>query len=79
LAERRIRDTLGALSVVGAGISIVRERPPRLDGALGARDAGRGDRDPSFRITWMIDRDRLDEGVRLLHNTFIEAQAQPVP
>jgi len=26
----------------------------------------------SFRITWMIDRVRLDEAVRLLHRTFLE-------
>ena len=33
----------------------------------------------SFRITWMIDRARLDDGVRLLHRTFIEERTQPVP
>jgi aspartokinase len=26
----------------------------------------------SFRITWMIDRARLDDSVRLLHRTFME-------
>ena len=29
----------------------------------------------SFRITWMIDRARLNDAVRLLHATFI----QPLP
>jgi aspartokinase len=33
----------------------------------------------SFRITWMIDRERIDEAVRLLHATFIERQGQRVP
>ena len=32
----------------------------------------------SFRITWMIERTKLDDAVRLLHRTFIE-QSEPVP
>ena len=33
----------------------------------------------SFRITWMIPREKTDDAVRLLHRRFIEAQAPPVP
>ena len=29
----------------------------------------------SFRITWMIDRARLDDAVKLLHGTFIERKS----
>ena len=40
----------------------------------GAGIAPNGIATSSFRITWMIDRTRLDEAVRLLHRTFIEQQ-----
>jgi aspartate kinase len=70
----RISDTLGALSVVGAGINASFENLRRGSDALtqtGVSTAGIAT--SSFRITWMIDRARLDDAVRLLHRTFIEA------
>jgi aspartate kinase len=70
----RIDDTLGALSVVGAGINASFENVRRGSDALtptGVSTAGIAT--SSFRITWMIDRARLDDAVRLLHRTFIEA------
>jgi aspartokinase len=33
----------------------------------------------SFRITWMIPRERLDDAVRAMHRTFIETGAPHVP
>jgi aspartate kinase len=76
----RIRDTLGALSVVGAGINASFENVRRGSAALAANGMPvESIATSSFRITWMIDRARLDDGVRLLHQTFIEAHSQPVP
>jgi len=69
----RLVDGLGAVSVVGAGInaSFVNIRrgtsvleaasmPPHLTSTS------------SFRITWMVERAKLDGAVRLMHRTFLE-------
>jgi len=67
-----IDETLGAVSVVGAGINASFDNVRRGSDAL--RAAGMppgGVATSSFRITWMIDRARLDDAVRLLHSTFI--------
>jgi aspartokinase len=37
--------------------------------AAGVRTAGIAT--SSFRITWLVDRDRVSEAVRTLHTTFI--------
>jgi aspartate kinase len=69
----QITDALGAISVVGAGINASFENVRRGSGALAGSGATiAGIATSSFRITWMIERTRLDEGVRLLHRTFIE-------
>ena len=76
----RISDTLGAVSVVGAGINATFETVRRGTAALES-----GGLTPelvatsSFRVSWMIDRGGLDNAVRTLHQTFIEAAAHPVP
>jgi aspartate kinase len=76
----RIVDDLGALSVVGAGINASFENVRRGAAALAAAGiAPRSTSTSSFRITWMVPRARLDEAVRLLHQTFLEQQAQRVP
>jgi aspartate kinase len=71
--EAALAGDCGALSVVGAGINAsfanVRRGTDALT-AAGVRPLGLAT--SSFRITWMIDRQRLDEAVRLLHTTFIE-------
>jgi aspartate kinase len=68
----RVTDTLGAVSVVGTGINASFENVRRGSAALAASGATiSGIATSSFRITWMIDRERLDEAVRLLHTTFI--------
>ena len=71
----RIADTLGALSVVGAGINASFDNVRRGSAALAADGiAVNGIATSSFRITWMIARARLDDAVRLMHATFIESQ-----
>ena len=68
----RLTDELGALSVVGSGINASFENLRRGSRAL--EEAGlvpRAVATSSFRITWMIERTRLDDGVRLLHRTFL--------
>jgi aspartate kinase len=68
----RLTDELGALSVVGSGINASFENLRRGSEAL--EQAGlmpRAVATSSFRITWMIERTGLNEGVRLLHRTFL--------
>jgi aspartate kinase len=76
----RLVDGLAAVSVVGAGINAtyanVRAGAAALT-ASGIEPAGTAT--SSFRITWMIPRERTDEAVRLLHKRFIETQPPPVP
>jgi aspartate kinase len=70
----RVADTLGAISAVGAGINASFENVRRGSEALSSIGASiEGISTSSFRITWMIDRARLDEAVRVLHATFIES------
>src|SRR5262249_57377373 len=69
----RIHDQLGALSVVGAGINASLANVRRGSATLEAAGiAPAGVSTSSFRITWMVDREKLDDAVRLLHRTFIE-------
>jgi aspartate kinase len=85
LAERfgarvHLADDCGALSVVGAGINGSFENVRRGTAAL--EQAGIRPRDAatsSFRITWTVDRARLDEAVRLMHAMFLEGAAPLVP
>jgi aspartate kinase len=68
----RIAETLGAVSVVGAGINASFDNLRRGSDALTASGASiEVLATSSFRITWMIERTRLDDAVRLLHETFI--------
>jgi len=76
----RLVDTYGAVSVIGAGINASFENVRRGEAALrGGGHSVEGVATSSFRITWLIDRARLDEAVRLMHKTFIDAQQTPVP
>src|SRR5688572_7917274 len=69
----RLLDGLGAVSVIGAGINASFQNLRRGTDALAAAGiVGGVVATSSFRITWMIDRARLDDAVRLLHQTFIE-------
>src|SRR4051794_31669048 len=85
LAERldrevSVADTLGALSVVGTGINATFENLRRGSSALDAAGIDAASiATSSFRITWMIDRERLDDAVRLLHLTFIDSVETLLP
>jgi aspartate kinase len=68
----RLLDTLGAVSVIGAGINASFQNLRRGTDALAAAGIVASHiATSSFRITWMIGRARLDDAVRLLHDTFI--------
>jgi aspartate kinase len=76
----RLIDGLAAVSVVGAGINAtyekVRAGSETLAG-LGITSAGTAT--SSFRITWMVPRDRTNEAVRALHQRFIEGDQPLLP
>jgi aspartate kinase len=72
-AGMRITDTLGAVSVIGAGINQSFTNVRRGLAALSSAGITIGGiATSSFRITWLIDRPRLDDAVRTLHAEFIE-------
>ena len=73
-------DSLGAVSAIGTGINASYRN--LLAGSTCLREAGiavRGLATSSFRITWLVNRTRLDEAVRCLHALYIEAPAPLVP
>jgi aspartate kinase len=76
----RLVDGLAAVSAIGTGINAtyrnVRSGSDAL-AAAGVQPAGLAT--SSFRITWMIPRDRTDEAVRLLHSHFIESHRPLLP
>ena len=76
----RLDDGLAAVSVIGAGINAtyanVRAGSDAL-AAVGAPPAGIAT--SSFRITWMIPRNRTEDAVRALHGRFIEAEQPLLP
>lgn len=79
-AGAHLVDGLAAVSVVGAGInatySNVRAGSDALS-SLGITPSGIAT--SSFRITWMIPRNRTDEAVRTLHARFIESEKPLLP
>jgi aspartate kinase len=76
----RLVDGLAAVSVVGAGINAtyanVRAGTDTLAG-IGVAPAGTAT--SSFRITWMVPRDRTSDAVRALHQRFIESEHPLLP
>jgi aspartate kinase len=73
----RVIDGLAAVSAVGTGINATYANV--LQGSatlaiLGAPAAGIAT--SSFRITWMVPRDRTDDAVRALHERFIESVSE---
>jgi aspartate kinase len=68
----RLIDNLGALSVIGAGINASFQNLRRGSEALAADGiVAQHIATSSFRITWMIDRGRLNDAVKVLHGVFI--------
>jgi aspartate kinase len=76
----RLVDGLAAVSVIGAGINAtyanVRAGSETL-ARLGVEPVGTAT--SSFRITWMVARDRTNEAVRALHQRFIEGEHPLLP
>jgi aspartate kinase len=79
-ARAHLLDGLAAVSVIGAGINSsyanVRAGSETLH-AAGIAPAGTAT--SSFRITWMVPRERTDDAVRGLHHRFIETARVVVP
>jgi len=68
-----LRDDLGAVSVIGAGINASFDNLRRGTAALNAAAIPQhAIATSSFRITWIIPRDQIDNAVRTLHRTFVE-------
>ena len=68
----RLLDGLGAVSAIGAGINATYANVRAGSAAL--RDRGiepAGLATSSFRITWIVARDRLDDAVRALHAAYV--------
>jgi aspartate kinase len=79
-SQVRLLDGLGAVSVVGAGINASHATVRRGNATL--QHAGirpQGIATSSFRTTWLVDRARVDDAVRMLHETFIARESPPVP
>jgi aspartate kinase len=76
----RVTDALGAVSIVGAGINASFANVRRGSEALAANGVAPASiSTSSFRVTWMIDRARLHDAVRLLHELFLEREGPIVP
>jgi len=76
----RLIESIGAVSVIGAGIN-TSYRNVRI-GSAALSTAGvetRGLSTSSFRISWLLPDSAIDGAVRALHRVFIEESAQPVP
>ncbi len=73
----RIADRLGAVSVVGAGINASFENVRRGTAALESIGATvEHVSTSSFRITWMLDRARVEDAVRMLHQVFLRGERE---
>lgn len=73
-------DTAGAVSVIGTGITASHERIRQGSQILRQLNVSNfGIATSSFRITWLIERERVDEVVQNFHRTFIESGNPVVP
>ncbi|MBV9275484.1 MAG: aspartate kinase [Verrucomicrobia bacterium] len=73
-------DAVGAVSIIGAGINASHEKVRRGCAALaqvGIRHQGLAT--SSFRVTWLVCREKVETAVRLLHRLFIEGKEPLVP
>jgi aspartate kinase len=74
--DARLIDGLGAVSIVGTGINASYENVRRGAACLAENNVATfGVATSSFRATWLVERDRLNDAVRYLHATFIEPRA----
>jgi aspartate kinase len=73
-------DTAGAVSIIGAGITASHERVREGSKALQALCVKcYGIATSSFRITWLVEREKIDIVVQHFHRIFIENAAPVVP
>ena len=73
-------DTLGAVSVVGAGINASYKNLRQGSACLAqAGIEAQGVSTSSFRITWLVPRPLLDDAVRCLHASLVSKESPPVP
>jgi aspartate kinase len=76
----RLLDGLAAVSVVGAGINATYSNVRAGSDTLAHIGiAATGTATSSFRITWMVPRDRANDAVTALHARFIEAEQPLLP
>ncbi len=76
----RLIDSVGAVSVVGAGINASYANLLRGTAALhGANIEPQGVSTSSFRITWLVPRASLDAAVRALHSALVPDEGPVVP
>ena len=79
-AGTRFVDGLAAVSVVGAGINATYANVRAGSDILRASGIEpRGTATSSFRITWMVARERMEDAVRALHGRFIESPETLLP
>lgn len=79
-AAAKLIDDIGAVSVVGAGINATYQN--LIKGTAALRSAGVlpcATSTSSFRITWIVARSSVDTSVRVLHQTLVDSQPQPLP
>jgi aspartate kinase len=73
-------DTAGAVSIIGTGITASHQRT--LQGTHALRELNAhcfGIATSSFRITWLIEREKVDKVVQFFHQIFIEKANLAVP
>lgn len=73
-------DDVGAVSIVGTGINASHEK--MLSGTRALERAGiayRGVATSSFRVTWIVGREKVSEALSLLHALFVQGNAPRVP
>jgi aspartate kinase len=76
----RWNDSAAAVSIIGAGITASNHKV--LQGSKALRELNvrcLGIATSSFRVTWLVDRKKVDEVVRLFHSMFIEGPQPAVP
>jgi aspartate kinase len=73
-------DSAGAVSIIGTGITASNERIRQGSQILKELNVNNfGIATSSFRITWLIEREKVEEVVQQFHRTFIESGSPVVP
>lgn len=76
----RLVDGLSAVNAIGAGINATWANVRRGTETLTRLGIPIADvTTSSFRVTWLVARERTDEAVRALHHAFLEDAPSPVP